>query len=144
MKLTFNVEKWSDVLPELRPLFDMLWSDVAVDKDRFVAKCDEEKYATCEAVGLLHLVTARDNGKLVGYFVMLVNPNPHYLGAGLMAFTDQYFLLPSYRKGNNGVKLFSFMELTLRAKGVVKMYTSNKLHRDRSVMFEGLGFKPTD
>ena len=144
MKLAFQVEQWSDALPELRSMFSMLWDDVAVDKDRFVAICDETKYAQCEAAGLLHLVTARSEGLLVGYFCMLVNPNPHYFGAGLMAFTDMYFLLPQFRKGNAGVKLFSFMEETLRAKGVVKAYTSHKLHRDRSTMLEGLGWKPTD
>lgn len=145
MSLNFRVEKWSEALDELRPLFHLLWSDVAVDQDRFTAKCDEEKYATCEAAGLLHLVTARnETGALAGYFLMIVNPNPHYFGAGPMAFTDMYFLLPEYRKGNAGLKLFAFMEETLREKGVVKMYTSHKLHRNRSLMLDALGFKPTD
>jgi hypothetical protein len=142
--VTFQVEKWAEALPELRPLFHLLWDDVAVDKDRFVAKCDEEKYAACNAIGMLHLVTARSEGRLVGYFVMLVNPNPHYLGAGLMAFTDMYFLLPEFRKGTTGVKLFSFMEESLREKGVVKAYTSHKLHRDRGTMLQMLGWTPTD
>jgi hypothetical protein len=144
VKLTFQVEKWSDVLPELLPMFGMLWDDVAVDKDRFVAVCDQAKYRACEEAGILHLVTARDEGKLAGYFLMLVTPNPHYYEQGLMALTDMYYLLPQYRMGNNGLKLFSFMEQTVRAIGCVKMYTSHKLHRDRSLMFEALGLTPTD
>ena len=144
MKLTFQTEKWSDALPELLPLFDLLWNDVAVDKDRFTAVCDQAKYKTCEDAGILCLVTARAGTKLAGYYLMLVIPNPHYFGAGLMGYTDMYYMLPEYRKGANGLRLFAFMEETLRAKGCVKAYTSHKLHRDRSEMFQALGWKPTD
>jgi hypothetical protein len=140
----FQVEPWATALPELRPLFRMLWDDVAVDKDRFVAECDEDKYAACDSLGMLHLVTARSDKELVGYFLMLVQPNPHYKGQGLMSYTDMFYMKPEFRRGNAGLKLFSFMEETLKAKGVVKMYSSHKVHRDRSAMFKVLGWKPVD
>lgn len=139
-----QIERWSDALPELLPLFSMLWEDVAVDKDKFVAKCDEAKYAELDKIGMLHLATVRSEGELVGFFLMFLTPNAHYMGAGLMAFTDMFYLKDEYRRGNAGLKLFSFMEKTLREKGVVKAYTSHKVHRDRSEMFEFLGWKATD
>ena len=142
--LTFQVEKWSNALPELRPLFALLWDDVAVDKDRFTAKCGEEKYAALEALGMLHLVTMRDNGILAGFFLVFLTPNAHYADAGLIAFTDMYYTLPAYRRGNLGMKLFAFAERTWREKGVVKAYTSHKLHRDRSAFMKALGWTPTD
>ena len=140
----FQIEKWGDALPELGPLFHELWADVAVDQDRFTAKCDEAKYAALEQAGILHLVTARTEGKLIGYFLMFVTPNAHYHGAGLMGFTDMFYLRPEFRRGNTGMKMFAFMEQTLRDKGVVKLYTSHKLHRDRGPMLKALGYKPTD
>lgn len=142
--MQFQLEAWSAVLPELRPLFARLWDDVAVDKDRFTAECDEGKYANLDAAKILHLVTARDGEKLTGFFLCFVWPNAHYLGAGDMAFTDMYYLREDYRKGNAGIRLFAFMEETLRARGVVKFYTSHKIHRDRSPMLKILGFKATD
>ena len=142
--MQFQLEAWSAAIPELRPLFARLWDDVAVDKDRFTAECDEEKYAKLEQAGILHLVTAREAGRIVGFFLCFVWPNAHYLGAGDMAFTDMYYLREEYRKGNTGIRLFAFMEETLRARGVVKFYTSHKIHRDRSAMFKILGFKATD
>jgi GNAT superfamily N-acetyltransferase len=142
--IKFQVEPWARVLPELKPLFSELWEDVAVDKDRFRAECDEEKYATLDRVGLLHVVTARKDDQVIGYFVVLVQPNPHYKDAGLMAFTDMYYLAPAHRKGLLGLQLFSFMERSLKRRGVVKFYTSHKLHRSRASMFALLGFKPTD
>jgi len=115
-----------------------------VDKDKFVAECDEDKYAALDEHGMLHLVTARDGDILAGYFLVFLTPNGHYRDAGLMAFTDMYYLLPRFRRGNLGFRLFAFMEETLREKGVVKAYTSHKLHRDRSRMLKILGWTPTD
>lgn len=138
------MEEWSKVLPELRPLFSLLWADVAIDQDKFVAKCDEEKYAALDNLKMLHLVTMRDGDKLAGFYLVFITPNGHYLGAGPMAFTDMYYVLKEYRKGNSGMKLFAFAEETWRAKGCVKAYTSHKLHRDRSAMLKTLGWKATD
>jgi hypothetical protein len=142
--LSFQVEGWSNCLAELLPLFTLLWDDVAIDKDKFTAKCDQKKYASLEALDMLHLVTARDGKMLVGFFLMFLTPNAHYDGQGLMGFTDMYFLLPAYRTGSSGVRMFSFMEQTLREKGVVKMYSSHKIHRDRSKMFDFLGWTASD
>jgi GNAT superfamily N-acetyltransferase len=143
--MQFQREAWSAALPELRKLFPRLWEDVALDKDYFTAQCDEAKYESLDEQQILHLVTARtESSQLAGYFVCFVTPNAHYEGAGLMAFTDMYYVLPQYRKGNTGLRLFSFMEETLKERGVVKFYTSHKLHRDRSAMMKLLGFKATD
>jgi hypothetical protein len=142
--VSFQVEKWSDCLPELRKLFPLLWDDVAVDKDRFRARCNEPMYATMEQNGFIHLITARFGKKLVGYFVMNIIANGHYADAGLMAFTDMYFLLPEFRKGTSGIGLFSFAIEYAKSKGCAKFYTSHKLHRDRSSLMKLLGFKPTD
>lgn len=144
LPITFAVEPWSACLSELLPLFADLWADVAIDQDKFQAKCDQEKYAALEKIGMLHLVTARAGSELAGFFLMFLTPNAHYHGAGVMAFTDVYYLKPEFRSGTLGLRLFSFMEDTLREKGIVKAYTSHKLHRDRSAMMKFLGWTPSD
>lgn len=141
---TFQAENWPDCLPELRYLFDRLWAEVAVDKDKMKAACDEDMYAKLDAAKILHLVTARKDGILVGFFLAFVLPNGHYKDAGLFGFTDMYFTLPEHRKGGLGAKLFLFMETTLRAKKVVKFVTSHKVLNDNSGMLKALGFKHTD
>ena len=75
---------------------------------------------------------------------MFLTPNAHYKGAGLMAFTDLYYVKPHFRCANLGLRLFTFMEQTLREKGVVKAYTSHKIHRDRSAMMKFLGWTASD
>jgi GNAT superfamily N-acetyltransferase len=144
MELTLQIEKWSDAIAELRPLFSQLWNDVAVDKDRFVAKCEEQKYTALETAGALCLTTIRADKRLVGYYAALILPNPHYEGQGLMAYTDMYWLDPDFRRGNIGLKLFQFTEKVWRERGAVKAYSSHKLHRPRSPVFNALGWTPTD
>lgn len=140
----FYVEKWSDCLSELRPLMSMLWKDVAVDQDKFVAKCEESKYKNLEDAGALCLTTMRVNGKIGGFYCALILPNPHYFGQGLMVYTDMYFICPTLRRANIGMKLFAFSEKVWKERGAVKAYSSHKIHRDRSAMFKALGWKPTD
>lgn len=142
--MQYQREEWRNALPELRPLFARLWDDVAIDKNRFIAECDEEKYAALDAQKVLHLVVARSGAKLAGFFLCFIWPHAHYLGSGDMAFTDMYYLRPEYRKGNAGIRLFTFMEETLKERGVVKFYTSHKVHRDRSALMKICGFKESD
>ena len=142
--IRFQVEKWSECLPEIRPIAHLLWEDVAIDKDRFEAKIGEQRYAELEKIGMLHLVTARDGKKLAGIYLVFLTPNAHYDGQGLMAFTDAYYLLPEYRTGNIGMKMFAFAEARWKEKGCVKAYTSHKIHRDRSKMLKELGWTASD
>ncbi len=133
------------MLPELRPLFPLLWDEVALDKGKFVAVCNEELYAKLEAVGILHVVTARtDDGAVIGYHVSMVTPHMHYKDAGMFAFTDMYFTRPEYRTGGLGAKLLCFLEKSLKERGVRKAYLSHKVAHDRGKLFQALGWQPCD
>lgn len=125
-------------------MFSLLWADVAVDKDKFVAKCDESKYEALNDAGALCLCTARDGQKLVGFYVALILPNPHYFEQGNMVYTDQYYMLKEYRRGNLGLRFFAYCESIWRERGAVKAYSSFKIHRERSAMFKAMGWKQTD
>lgn len=144
MTISFQVEPWAKVLPELRPLFHHLFLEVGLDQDKFKAEYNPAQYAKLAKAGVLKVATARTEKELVGYFAYLITPHPHYFGQGLFALTDMYYLRPEYRKGNTGAKLFLFAEREWRKLGVVKAYTSHKLHRDRSKLLLGLGWLPCD
>jgi GNAT superfamily N-acetyltransferase len=101
-------------------------------------------YAQMDANGFVHVIVGRSEGKIVGWYVMTIIVNGHYADAGLMAFTDMYFVMPEFRKGNAGLRLFQTAIDYAKGRGCVKFYTSHKLHRDRSSMMKLLGFKATD
>ena len=142
--LSFQLEKFSSIQDEAASLFKAHWDEIAVDKDKIPLAPDWSKYAGLEQGGMLHCLTVRSEGKLVGYFIAFVLPHPHYSTAGEMAMTDVYFIHPDYRKGSAGIKLICEAERTLRARGVTKAYLSTKVHSDNSKLFQALGWRLTD
>src|SRR5256885_610341 len=78
-----QVERWADCLPEMEEIFPLHWKELARFQDKIALKCDTEKYAALEKSDILLLVTARAEGRLVGYFVGFIMPHPHYRDAGL-------------------------------------------------------------
>jgi L-amino acid N-acyltransferase YncA len=100
-------------------------------------------YRDFETTGRLHLVVARENGKVVGYHLSVVRTHPHYK-TSLTAYTDVYFLSKECRKGFAGVRLFREVERTLKARGVEKMFTGTKKSLDMTRVFEYLGWTETE
>lgn len=142
--MTFQVETWKDLRRDGESLFRVHWEDLAMDKSEIELSIDHARYDEMEAAKILHVLTARDDGKLVGYFVAFVLPHAHYNKAGLMAFTDFYYMSESARAGGAGAKLLIEAERTLRERGAVKAYLSCKVHQDHSPLFEKLGWRKTD
>lgn len=142
--LTFQVEKWLDCVDEMRPLWPEHWRELALNQEQIALGVDEAKYEQGEAMGCLHIVTARAGGKLVGYFYGMLMNHLHYRDAGLMCYSDVYFLKPEYRRGLNGVKFLRFIEASLKGRGVRKFYISTKAHQDHGRLFERLGMKLSD
>ncbi len=138
-KLMFSVEPWHLCKDEMSWLWPMHWAEVA-DK-RIPLDVWFEAYDDLAATGQLHIVTIREEelGGVVGYHWSIVRPHLHY-HQSLTAYTDIYFLHPEYRKGMNGVKLFKFVEQSLKDIGVQRMYTASKVKLDMSAIFERLGW----
>lgn len=141
--IAIQVEPWSSMLPEARFLFPRHWKELAVFQDEIKIGLDEAKYAALEQAGILLVLTARDAGCLVGYYIWFLMPHPHYSASGPMGMTDMYFVLPEYRRGV-GAKLFIASEKALKERGVVKAITSCKVQEDHTPLLERLGWIWTD
>src|SRR5262249_9774027 len=100
-KVTYQVENWLEVLPEMRELFDAHWKEVALDHDKIKLEPDYLAYEGMARFGLLHLVTARAEGKIVGYHLSFIHPHLHYKSS-LTCFTDVFYLHEDYRHGMTG------------------------------------------
>ena len=144
MKLAYQVEPLSALERDIWPLLPLHWEELALDKSQMKMDVFVSRYKEFEQNGNLHIVTVRDQGRLVGYFILMLGEHLHYHGAGRMAYTDVYFILPEFRKGGAGVKLFAEVERTLRERGIVKAYFTCKVHQDHSSIFERLGWNWTD
>lgn len=142
--VTFQQEKWADCVHEMREIWPEHWAALALNQDQIQLACDEAKYEQGEAMGCLHIITARADGRLVGYYYGMLMHHLHYKDAGLMCYTDVYYLKPAYRKGGAGARFIAAVMASLKARGVVKLYMSTKVHQDNGELFERLGMKCSD
>lgn len=138
-----QVEAFSAVIDEAKPLLQRHWEELALNKESVPLDPDWRRYAALEAQGQLSVVTVRANGKLVGYSWMVVQPGLHYRGC-LEARMDIFWLAPEHRGRMGGVRLFRAHEKELRRRGVQRVYTGSKLHKDSSRLFLALGYTPIE
>jgi GNAT superfamily N-acetyltransferase len=138
--LIFAVEPYSEVINEMRLMYPAHWAEVAINKDLVGLNPDYDRYSELDGQGLLHLVTARSNGDLVGYHLMIVTRHLHHKDS-LSAISDITYLKPKYRKGMTGVKFLKYAFDGLRDMGVKCIHTSCKVNHDFGKILERLGFK---
>lgn len=141
--LSFQVEAWSDALPEMRLLFLRHWEELALDQESVPLDPNYKRYGELEASGALSCVTVRENGRLVGYAVMFVTPGLHYCSC-LEARMDMFWIMPEVRGRMGGKRLFRAVEKELRRRGVQRVYVGSKLHRDVGRLFTALGYRPIE
>lgn len=141
--ITYAVEDWFAVKDEMSRLWPEHWQEVAVNKDAIKLDPDFDTYATFANGGMLHIVVARKAGEIVGYHFSVVRPHLHYRQS-LSAFTDIYYIAPAHRTGRTPLRLFQFVEQTLKSRGVQKMFTGTKLSLDAGPLFEYMGWTETE
>lgn len=141
--LTAHVERYVDVIDELIPLYPEHWEELALDKDYVPLSPLYEVYDAMDAAGEVMVVTLRSAGKLAGYFIGFVKPHLHY-STCLTLTLDIFRVLPEYRNGSAGLKLFKAVEDEATRRGVQRIYVGSKCHMDASVIFERLGYEPVE
>lgn len=142
--VSVQTETWTEIDSDIEGVAGLHWQELALDQLLFERDLDHERYLKMEELGMIHVVTARDERKLVGYIVCFVMPHMHYKSSGLVALADMYFVIREYRKGGLGVRMFREMERGLRERNVIRAHMSCKVHEDHTRLFEGMGWKLTD
>ena len=131
MPITYQQEPLFKVEPDIMALAYLDWEEMYHDKEAYPFDPDWDLYYLLEESGSLFVYTARDSGKLVGYFSVVVGPNLHSKGKVVVS-NDIIYLHKDYRKGLIGVKLFKFCEACLREDGYTQLQviTSEKNNID--------------
>jgi len=142
MNTTYADEDPSSFIEELREILPEHYEELCVTKD-FPLMPDYEGYGRLCVAGLLKCITCRQDGKLIGYAIFIVQPHLHYMSCKT-AFEDIYFLKKEFRQGRVGLKMFQFAESVLKHDGVHRIIMHTKIHMDNSRLFEYLGYKFTD
>lgn len=141
--ITYQVERWNDIAEQFEPFIEPHWRELGLDHQDVPVDLYWEKYAELDNLGVLHVVTVRDDGVMIGYHISLVMVMLHYKST-LHAVVDLYYLKPEYRQSKIGLEMFRFAEESFKKLGVVKIINGTKLHLNHEKLFLGLGFKPTE
>jgi GNAT superfamily N-acetyltransferase len=133
----------SELIQEIYPLLAAHWEEIADNKDKIKLNPDFQWYWAQEKAGALHIVTARDDGELKGYFISVVHPNPHYKDH-IFAVNDILFVHPDFRGTTLPVRMFKYAEEKLRQRGVSVMSLHMKTKHPFVGFAEKLGFRKAE
>lgn len=138
--MDFAIENLAKVRREIEPLLMEHWNEIALNKDIIKLNPDWREYARLDELNALRIYTARKDGELMGYFVIMVSRSLHYKDH-LFANNDIVFLTKPARKGLTGLKLVKFAIESLKAEGVTKLHINTKTHQPFDPIMARLGFE---
>jgi GNAT superfamily N-acetyltransferase len=143
--ITFQQEPFAHLIRDGQAIFQAHYDELAVHKDQVPLGMDFDLYLDMEKRGVLHSLTARKDGQLIGYYIaLIVSHHPHNKDAGPVSTTDMFYIASAHRKGGAGAKLLMAAEKMLRAKGVQKATISTKVKMPNKELLEALGWENTD
>tara|TARA_R110000824_G_scaffold208044_5_gene393628 strand:- start:1328 stop:1777 length:450 start_codon:yes stop_codon:yes gene_type:complete len=128
----YKVETMTELQDELNPLFEAHWEEVALYKE-LPLKPNWELYGALEDKDALVFITARNDGKLVGYTTWLLCPSLHYADY-IFASNDLIFLDYDHRDAKHSKELLEFSETILKQNGA----HLTTLHMKTYAAFESL------
>ena len=141
--IKFAVENIEDIIEELKPLTEAHWEEIALNKDNIKLNPDWERYKMLSKCGMLQLVTARIEGKLIGYCCDIIATSLHY-SDHLFAVNDVLFLHHDHRKGKNAIALLKFVENELKKRNASVHYLHMKIEHDFESLAQYLGYKKVE
>ena len=137
--MIYKQEFLHSIQEEIQYLLELHWKEIALNQEKIKLNPDWDAYRTLEDKGALKIFTARQDGLLVGYLVVVCQTNLHYKDH-VFASNVVIYLHPDHRKGLTGVKLIKFAEKCLREDGVSVFAINTKVHRPFDKVLEFLGF----
>ena len=135
----FQIERVADILEEIKPLLESHWREIALYQEQFPLNPDYDKYLSLDAVGMVHVATARNDGELIGYCICFVMPHLHYQDC-IVAMNDILFLKAEHRRGRIGWNLITYAMQDLQRLGVNRMTFHVKSSHDFSPLLLRMGF----
>ena len=135
----FQQEFLATCADEAQYLIELHWQEIAVNKHKIKLNPHWDAYAELESENQLRIFTARQDGELIGYFVVILGVNLHYKDH-VFAVNDVLYLRKDWRRGFTGVKLVKFAEQCLKADGVSVLTINTKTHQPFDKLMEYLRF----
>ena len=141
----FQEEKLSEIIEEIKPLLYEHWQEIGIfDRDKHPLDPDWDLYFKAECAGIHFCLTARQDGKLIGYYSSFLLPKHFHYRSIYASDCDLFFLVPEYRTGLIGLNMLREAENVLKRKGVNMITHTVKVSFPLEPIMKRLGFKAMD
>lgn len=138
--ITAQVEPFSDVIEEIKPMLPGHWRELALYQDRMPLDPQWGAYIEREAQGSLVVVTLREAGAVIGYFWGFIAPGMHYQST-LTCTMDIMYVHPDHRGKHAGNLLLNTIRAELKRRGVKMWWMGSKNHKPIEWLYEGFGLE---
>lgn len=143
-KITFCWgENYDAFRKEAQPLFERHWREVGSHRDTLHLNPNHDRYVFMQKSGILHLLTVRDRGVLVGYFGVCIIEHPRDRDA-LLGVDDFIYSIPEYRRYMVGWKMLKEGIRHLDEAGCHLIAFREKTRRKNGGYLKRLGFHPME
>lgn len=134
--ISFQTETWAQYSKDALPLWHEMQQDHAAD---LPVDPDLPAYEHLDRSSKLRILTARDNGSLIGYIVFVVYKHPHHEKI-LCGHEDAFYLSKTHRKGLTGAKMIREGVRLLASQGVQRVFFTTDAANDCGPLLERIGF----
>jgi len=133
----YQQEFLSHAEAEVTPLAELEWEESGHPTEPLVI--DWDTYFKLEEAGLLKFFTARADGKLVGYFVVVIT-SPLTTKGELVASYEAVYVDKGYRKSMVARRLFKFVEECIREDGIYRVIASSSVKNPIGKFLNRMGY----
>jgi hypothetical protein len=141
--MIYSKEILKECQPDMYELIEEHYQELTLNKGVVKLNPDWARYQKLEDENKLHIFTARNDGKLVGYSFFFLDTHIHYRDL-LVATNDVLYLTASYRLGITGIRLIKYSEAELQKLGAKKVTWHIKESKDLSPILNRMGYFAED
>jgi len=140
MQVEYKQEFLFLVQDEVQPLAELEWEESGHPTKELCI--DWHTYTQLEDLGKLRFYTARVEGKLIGYFVVLVAAPLTTIE--VVGCYDSVYVHPDYRKSRVFMTLLKFVEKCLKDEGVTSVVASSSEKNPIDKLLSRVGYSPIE
>lgn len=141
MSITFQRETLTpEFMGEVAPMLQDHYDELTLHKERVKLDPDWTAYFHLQQAGAFVVLTARDNGRLVGYNAFFLNRHIHYRGINL-AVNDVFYIHRDYRRGPSALRFLRYAERVLKDLGADKLAYHFKAGNNFAAILERLEYQ---
>jgi GNAT superfamily N-acetyltransferase len=137
--IEFKPERFKDFYLEAQGLIQTHYKELSDQSAPL--EVDLDQYNRLEEAGVYFTMSARLDGKLIGYMGFFVMRHMRYKSQ-CVATGDVFYLDPEHRRGWTGIKMIRAAESYLKSYGVNKVVNHVKSKTSFGRVFEFLKYKP--